>query len=150
MHCLHDAGEERLGDPVAIVAPASQQQVFELIERGHDGNLQAQEDLHQDLEESKHEVLPGRPHLEFELREAIREEAGQLRLVSEKRCPGEPLIDVPAHEAGGIVRLRALDVVAEQLERPIRLDAALAQALNNGRGMKPRRVVRRAFRVQRL
>src|SRR5262249_21389585 len=98
-----------------------------------------------------HEVLPGRPHLEFELGEAIREKAGQLRLVAQQRCPGETLIDVSAHEAGSIVRLRALDVTAEQLKGPLRLNPPLAQTLNNGRGMKtPRRLVRRAFCVQRL
>ena len=39
VHGLDDAGEERLGDAMAVVGAAGQQQVFELIEGHHDRDL---------------------------------------------------------------------------------------------------------------
>ena len=59
VHHLHDAGEKRLGDLVGIVAAASEQQVFELIEGHDDRRLQRAEHFHQHLEQREHEVLPG-------------------------------------------------------------------------------------------
>ena len=58
VHRLDDAGEERLGDAVGVVAAAGQQQVFELVEGDHDRDLQAAEHLHQHLEQRQHQVLP--------------------------------------------------------------------------------------------
>ena len=51
MHGLDDAGEEGFGDAVAIVRSPSQQQILQLIEGGHDRNLEAPENFHQHFEE---------------------------------------------------------------------------------------------------
>ena len=74
VHRLHDAGEERLGDAVGVVAAPGQQQVFQLIEGDDDRDLQAAETLHQHLEQRQHQVLPRGPDLEVQLGEAVGEE----------------------------------------------------------------------------
>ncbi len=96
VHGVNDAGEERLGTAPAVVGAAGQQQILQLVERDHHRNLQAQEDLHQLLEQRQHQVLPARPHLEIQLREAVGQEVGQVRLVAQQRRPREAL----AHAGG--------------------------------------------------
>ena len=92
VHGLHDAGEERLGDAVAVVAAAGQQQVFELVEGHHHRDAQAAQHLHQHLEQRQHQVLPAGPHLEVQLGEAVGEEVGQVGLVAEQDGAGEALV----------------------------------------------------------
>src|SRR5215831_8241710 len=67
VHHLDDAGEKGLGDPMAVVRSAGQQQIFELV-KGHDHrHLEAEENLHEHLEQCQHQVLPAGPHLEIQL-----------------------------------------------------------------------------------
>ncbi len=120
---LDDAGEEALGRAVGIVGSACQQQVFELIERHHDGNAETVQHLHQHLEQRQHQVLPRRPHLEVEFREAVGQEVGEVGLVIEQDGAREPLEDVAAHQTGGVVRRRLLDLLADQVASPLRIDA---------------------------
>ena len=66
-------------DAMAVVGPAGQQQIFELIEGDDDRDLQALEDLHEHLEQRQHQVLPARADLEIQLREAkVRKLASSL------------------------------------------------------------------------
>ena len=94
VHGLHDAGEERLGHAVGIVAAARQQQVFELVEGDDDRQAQLLQDAHQHLEQRQHEVLPAGPHLELQFGEAVGQETRQVGLVAEQDGAGEALEDV--------------------------------------------------------
>src|SRR5437870_4930635 len=82
MHRLDDAGEEGLGHAMAVVGAPRQQQVFELIEGCHHGDLEAQENFHQDLEKGQDQVLPCGSNLKLQLREAKGQEVGQVGFVA--------------------------------------------------------------------
>ncbi len=122
VHGPHDAGEEGFGDAMAVVSPPGQEQVFQLIEGGHHGNLQAAEHLHQHLEKGQDQVLPAGPDLEVQFRETEGDKVSQRRFVAFEDGSSEALMDVPAHEAGGVVRLCSLDVPTHQLPGPVRIE----------------------------
>ena len=133
MHGLDDAGEKRLGHARPVVIAAHQQQILELIERHHDRNLQAEEDLHQYLEQREHEVLAAGTDLEVQLGEAVGEEVGQVGLIAEQGGAGETLVHVPAHQAGGVVRFGAVDVLENKVTGAVAFEVALgAQTAERG------------------
>lgn len=114
VHGLDDTGEERLGDAMAVVGTADEQQVFHLVEGDHDRDLQSLEDLHQYLEQGQDEVLACGPDLEFEFGKAEGEEIGEVGLIAEQGGAGKPLVDVMPHVPGRVVRLEALDVLTHE------------------------------------
>ncbi len=139
VHRLNDAGEERLGDLVRVVAAPGQQQVLKLVKGDHDRDLEVAEDLHQHLEQRQHQIAAGRADLEGQLREAVGEEVGQRRLVAEQGRPAEAGEDRPTHQAGGVVRLGPLDVGGDQLARLFGGQAGLVDSpLGRNRGARNR------------
>src|SRR5262249_7407136 len=115
VHHLNNSGKERLRDAMAVVGPSRQQQVFKLIERNYNWDLETPKDFHQSLEQVQDQVLTCGPNVELQFREAIRQEAGQFRLVAEQDSTGKALMHVPAHQARRAVRCRLLDVLAHDL-----------------------------------
>ena len=66
------------------VGAAREQQVFQLVERDDDGDLQDLEHFHQHLEERQDQFLPAWLHLVVEFREAVGEEVGQIAFIADE------------------------------------------------------------------
>jgi hypothetical protein len=132
VHDLDEAREERFADAVAVLGAADEEQVFELIEGDNHGHLEMEKDLHEDFGQGEDEVLPARANLVLQFREAVGQEAGKIGLVAEERSPDEALVDPPADLAGRVVDLGAVDVGADQLARPGKVEADLRARLADG------------------
>src|SRR5262245_34440229 len=119
VHGLHDPGEECLGDAMAVVAPAGEEQVFELVESYDNGNLETPEDRHQRLEQAQHQLLPARTNVEIQLGKPVREKVRQISLITEQDGSGESLLQVAAHQACRVMASGVLDVIANDLACPL-------------------------------
>src|SRR5262249_28866830 len=64
---------------------------------------------------------------EAELREAVRQEVGEVAFITEQCGPAETLSDVAPHLSRGVVRLRAVDVFADDLTRPFAIKPAIGE-----------------------
>src|SRR5262249_54879944 len=109
-----------------------QEKVLELVKRDYHWNLQAEENLHEDLEQGQHQILPARAHLEFQLRKTIGEETGQIGFVVEECHTAKAGLQVLPHETSGIVCFGLRDVLADQVAELLGVNMAFGAKAAQG------------------
>src|SRR5262249_44834639 len=128
---------EGLGGAMALIRAAGQEQVLELGEGDDDRDVEPAKDLHDGLEKDEDEVLARRLNLEIELGKTEGEKDGQLGVVTEEDRAAEALVDVSAHEAGSVVGLGLLDILAQGVAGVLdgKADFFAAAEYGAGRGL---------------
>jgi hypothetical protein len=74
VHHLHDSGKECLGDSMGIIASASKEQIFQLVEGNNHGSFQGSKDLGQYLEQRQNKVLTCGSDVEIQFGKTICKE----------------------------------------------------------------------------